>query len=96
MGWVPPQPTHYLWFLLLAAVGALAQICLTKAVVHAELSALQPFEFLALIWAAVLGFILFAEVPEIPVFEGGALIVLAASYIVHRETMHQKAPSELP
>ncbi len=94
--WVPPQPTHYLWFLLLAAVGALAQICLTKAVVHAELSALQPFEFLALIWAAVLGFILFAEVPEIPVFVGGALIVLAASYIVHRETMHQKAPSELP
>jgi len=85
--WVAPEPIHYVWFVLLAIVGALAQICLTKAVAHADLSVLQPFEFLALIWAAVLGFVLFAEIPGVPVFVGGALIVLAASYIVHRESI---------
>lgn len=88
--WKAPQPHHYVSFVLLASVGAIAQICLTKAVAAAELSVLQPFEFLALVWATGLGFVLFAEIPSIPVFAGGAVIVLAASYIVHREGLARR------
>jgi drug/metabolite transporter (DMT)-like permease len=85
MVWKTPTLVHLGWFLALGVVGTLAHFTMTRAVLHAELTALQPFEFVALIWAALFGFFLYAEVPTMHVFVGGAIIVGAATYIAHRE-----------
>jgi S-adenosylmethionine uptake transporter len=50
------------------------------------LTAVQPFEFSALIWASVFGFVLFAEVPSIWVFAGGAVIIVGATLIARFES----------
>ena len=79
--WPPPTPTHLGWFVVLALLGAVAQWCLTEAVSRAELTALQPFEFVALVWAAAIGFFVFNETPAAHVVLGGAVIVRAATYV---------------
>jgi drug/metabolite transporter (DMT)-like permease len=84
--WVTPSLQHFGWFVMLALVGAAAHYTLTKALATAELTAVQPFEFSALIWASVFGFVLFAEVPSIWVFAGGAVIIVGATLIARFES----------
>ena len=88
--WQPPSAEHYLWFIALGVVGGAAHFCMTRAVHCADLTVLQPFEFTALIWAAVLGLLLYAEIPAIELFAGGAIIIAAASYIAHREAIRAR------
>lgn len=83
--WQPLDPIHYAWFVALAAMGALAHFTRTKALATAELTILQPFEFIALIWAAALGFLLFDELPSAWVLAGGGVIILAATLIVRSQ-----------
>jgi drug/metabolite transporter (DMT)-like permease len=83
--WEAPTPTHYGWFVALAAMGALAHFTRTSALAAAELTVLQPIEFIALIWAALYGYFLFNEVPGIWVFVGGGVIILAATLIVRTQ-----------
>jgi drug/metabolite transporter (DMT)-like permease len=88
--WQPLQDIHYAWFVALALVGALGHFARTKALATAELTVLQPFEFIALIWAAVMGYLLFDEIPGAWVFAGGGVIILAATLIVRS---HRPAPT---
>ena len=90
MVWQAPSPGQYLWFAALGVVGGLAHWCLTRAVRLADLTALQPFEFTALIWAAGLGYVLYAEIPTTQLFVGGAIIIASASYIAHREAIKSR------
>jgi drug/metabolite transporter (DMT)-like permease len=50
-----------------------------------ELTVLQPFSFLQLVWATLLGFYAFSEVPDIWTLSGGAIIIASVTYIAHRE-----------
>ena len=84
--WRTPTLAHLGWFVVMAAVGAIAHYSLTRAIELADFTALQPFEFVQLGWAALLGFAFFAEVPANHVLLGGAVIVAATSWMVHHET----------
>jgi len=84
--WRWPSAEHYGWFVALAAVGALAHLTMTKAIAAADLTSLQPFEFVTLLWAALLGFALFAEVPSLWVFVGGAVIIAGATILARDES----------
>ena len=83
--WRTPTLAHLGWFVVMAAVGAIAHYSLTRAIELADFTALQPFEFVQLGWAALLGFAFFAEVPANHVLLGGAVIVAATSWMVHHE-----------
>ena len=83
--WRTPTLAHFGWFVALAVVGAAAHYTLTRAIEHADLTALQPFEFVQLAWAALLGYAVFAEVPANHVLVGGAVIIAATSFMVHHE-----------
>ncbi|MCY4452347.1 MAG: DMT family transporter [Immundisolibacterales bacterium] len=83
--WRTPTLAHLGWFVVMAAVGAVAHYALTRAIEHADFTALQPFEFVQLGWAALLGFAFFAEIPGNHVLLGGAIIVAATSWMVHHE-----------
>ncbi|MBT5049364.1 MAG: DMT family transporter, partial [Rhodospirillaceae bacterium] len=53
----------------------------------------EPITFTRLIWAAVLGYMIFAEFPDYWTWIGGAMIVAATSYVSHREARAKKAKS---
>jgi len=56
-----------------------------------EVSAVAPFKYLGLVWAALSGFVFFGEVPDIWTAVGAALIIGGGLYIINRERAHRRA-----
>lgn len=96
--WQTPSLAALLWLLLIGILGTLAQIALAQSLKEAEPGAVMPFDFLKLIWVAILGYLLFAELPDAFIWLGGAIIVLSTSYIAYRESRLRKrrAPQDPP
>ena len=91
--WRTPTLEHLGWFVVMAVVGAVAHYSLTRAIEHADFTALQPFEFVQLGWAAILGFVFFAEIPANHVLLGGGVVVAATTWMVHHESRRaRRAP----
>jgi len=75
--------------LLLATAGILvgvAQYLVIHAFYIAEASLIIPYKYLSLIWATVLGFVMWGDVPDSHVMMGATLVVGSGLYIIHRET----------
>jgi drug/metabolite transporter (DMT)-like permease len=84
--WNMPQPTDYLWFVALGLFATIGQIAMARAFASADVSAVLPFDFSRLIFAAILGYLFFAESPDIWTWLGAAIIFSAALYTAHRES----------
>ena len=92
--WTPPDGQQWL---LLAGVGGLgiaSQAMIIRAYRSGEASFVAPFDYLKLILAGLIGFLVFGEVPGLWTLLGAAVIVGAALYIAHREATRAavKAP----
>lgn len=75
-----------------AFFGVIAQFCLTKAYAIASPSLIAPFEYTALIWSVILGYLIWGDFPDIYAITGAGLIVASGLYIIHREkTLSQKS-----
>lgn len=83
--WEWPSPRAWGWLLLIGLVGMSAQMLLSTALKMAEPTAVMPFDFLKLVWSALLAFWLFAEIPDRYTLIGAALIFTASLYIAARE-----------
>ncbi|NBP94669.1 MAG: DMT family transporter, partial [Gammaproteobacteria bacterium] len=59
----------------------------------AEVSAVQPFTFLQLVWATLFGLILFDERPDFWIWCGGAVIVGAATWMARKEVRSLRSKS---
>ncbi len=71
----------------IAFFGVIAQFCLTKAYAIATPSLIAPFEYSALIFSAILGYLLWGDIPGIYAIVGAGLIVFSGLYIIHREAV---------
>ena len=82
--WRAPEGSA--WLLLLAAGGlaSLGHFIMIKAFEAAEASTLQPFNYSLLLWAALLGFVLFGETPDLATAIGAGLIVASGLYAFRR------------
>lgn len=83
--WRPPSLEEVAWLGLTAAFATAGHYTITRAFEAAPITVTQPITFLQLVWAAVLGMILFAEPLDPFVFLGGAVVVASVTYISHRE-----------
>jgi len=54
-----------------------------------EVTFVSPFRYTALLWAMVMGFVFFKEIPKLTTLFGGALIILAGIYIFYK-SKHNK------
>jgi len=81
-------PTLAEWGLLTGAgiVGSSAHYCMTRAFHITDVSAVQPVRFLDLVWASILGFIVFAHMPTVHALAGGSIICAATLWIARYET----------
>ena len=93
--WRTPTLEELLWLTAVAACATAGHYTLTRAMRLAELTMLQPFMFLQLVWASLLGLVAFGEVPDVWTWVGGAVIVAAATYIAHREALARRAPANV-
>ena len=83
--WQPPDMTEWLLLIAIGVLGTLSWLSATRALALVDVSAAAPFEFLRLPFAALIAFLLFAEVPKLSTWLGGAVIFAAAIYIARRE-----------
>lgn len=79
-------------FLALGALAASGMYFLARAYANAEAQVLAPLEYTALIWAALIGFFFFSEVPRMEVWIGGAVIVAACLWGAHKEKLPLMTP----
>jgi drug/metabolite transporter (DMT)-like permease len=83
--WQTPHGTAWLVMILIGVSGTLAQILLAESLKTAETTIVLPFDFLKVVWASMLGFMLFAEVPTLYTWIGAAIIFTSSFYVAYRE-----------
>ncbi len=71
---------------LIGLMGTIGHLCMAQAFREAEASAILPIDFVRLLWASVVGYILFSEVPGVWTWVGGGMIFAAATYVAIRES----------
>ena len=83
--WDPVSKSDWSIMLLLSASGVVGHYLLIKCYEIAEASAVQPFAYLQLIWASMIGIIIFGEQITTNVLIGACIIVGAGLFTLWRE-----------
>ena len=83
--WQTPTASQLLMLLGIGALGSCGHLCLVHAYRLADVGLVEPLVFFRLVWAALLGFLIFAEIPDAWVWIGGLLIVAATTWLARRE-----------
>ena len=83
--WSTPTALQWLEFLLAGILGSLGQYCLTRGFRAADISATQSLRFLDLIWASLMGWLVFSDVPSQTTLLGALVILASTIWIARRE-----------
>ncbi|HAE00013.1 MAG TPA: EamA/RhaT family transporter [Rhodospirillaceae bacterium] len=83
--WIEPTPQAWRLLALLSLTGAVGHLLLIKALECAPASILQPFNFTLLVWATLMGYIVFNNLPDMWTLIGGAVVVASGLYTIYRE-----------
>ena len=89
--WQWPDGRQLLWLAAMGIVGTLSTFAFTQALKEVETNVISPIFFLQLIWAAAIGYVFFAEVPNVFTWAGGAMIFSSVTYMAYRESRARKA-----
>jgi len=84
--WKTPSPMQWLLLMWLGMLGAVGHFFMIKAFEKAPASLLAPFSYASLIWATLLGFFLFGDLPDAWTIFGAAIIISSGLYLVRRES----------
>ena len=66
-------------------LGGLGHYALIRAYERSETSLVAPFAYTEIIWATLLGFMVFGDFPDIYTFFGTVIIITSGVYILQRE-----------
>ena len=83
--WSAPTSWQWLGFAMAGVLGSLGQYCLTRGFRSADISATQSLRFLDLIWASVMGWLVFSDVPSQTTLLGALVILASTIWIARRE-----------
>lgn len=90
-------PGWGLW--AIAGSGALAMVTflmITFAFSKVEASLLAPFQYLEIVGATAVGYLVFAELPDAMTFLGTAIILASGVYVFHRERVRDVGEATAP
>jgi drug/metabolite transporter (DMT)-like permease len=83
--WVSPSLEQWLILVWLGFLGVVGHYFMIKAFELAPVSLLAPFDYTALIWATLLGFVLFGDLPDAWTIMGAIIIISSGLYLIKRE-----------
>ena len=90
---VMPTGMDAMWLLLNGAGNGVAQYWWTRAIHMAPTAAVVPFNYLSLVWAAILGFAIWGDVPTIGLVAGSAIVVGSGLFLLWNETRKAAVPA---
>jgi drug/metabolite transporter (DMT)-like permease len=89
--WVTPTLAQLGWLFLVACFATAGHLTMTMAFAAAPLTVTQPVTFLQLVWAVLLGWLVFEEAIDSWVVVGGLIIMASVSFITWREAVARRA-----
>ena len=84
--WVWPEPEHWPIFLATGLLGGSGILLMSFAYKSAPVGLLAPFDYTALLWATLWGWVFWADLPDAWTVAGAGVIAASGLYIIHRET----------
>ena len=84
--WQPLATFEWGLLAVLVVVSYFGQRCNIFAFKHGEASLLASLDYLRLLWAALLGYLVFGHFPGLPTWAGASIVISAAIFVIYRET----------
>jgi len=85
LGWKPVDAQAALWIVAAGVFNGTAHFCMIEALRSGEASLLAPIRYTALLWAALFGFLIWGEVPDVWLWAGAAVVVASSLYMIRHE-----------
>ncbi len=92
--WVTPTWEEIAWMVLLGWLGTIIQRAFNRSMAAADATVALPFNFSRLIWAAMFGWVFFAEFPDIWTWIGGTVIFASSLWLTRVTAARKKAAQE--
>ncbi len=83
--WQAPTPAQLGLMAACGVLGGLGQFCIYEAARHAPASVMATVEYTSLVWAFVLGWVIWGDIPRLAVWAGAGLIVAAGGLLLVTE-----------
>lgn len=90
-GWTIPDVTTLAMLVATGLVGGTGQLFLTEALRRAPVAVVAPFDYTQLVWASIIGFVFWEELPRPVTVLGAAVVAASGVYILFRETRKFRA-----
>ena len=89
--WKPMSFEHVMVLLALSAIAMLGHTLMTTAFTRAPISVIAPFEYSALLWTTIFGFVIWGDFPANQIWIGAGIIIVCGIYMIHRERVAKKS-----
>jgi len=94
--WVTPSLRDFLLLSLFGVVSIAALACVNRSLKLAPASVVVPYQYTMIVWAVVLGNVVFGDAPDLFTLAGAAIIIAAGLYIFWREQVRGRQKSTSP
>jgi len=85
--WKSPDLWGWLFMIACGGLGGLSHFLLIMALERAPASMLQPITYTQLLWATIIGYVVFGTFPDTWTIVGAGVVVASGLYVVYRERM---------
>jgi drug/metabolite transporter (DMT)-like permease len=83
--WKTPDATGLMLLLTISVIGLIGHTLLIKALALAPASVLQPLNYTMIVWAVLLGYVFYDDLPDLPTIVGALIVAAGGLYTFHRE-----------
>lgn len=83
--WKHPTTEESGWLIVISFTAIIGHICLMKALELVPATILQPFNYFVLVWAILIGYVVYGEVLDPVALSGAAVVVGSGVFIARRE-----------
>jgi drug/metabolite transporter (DMT)-like permease len=90
IGWVTPSFRDLMLLSLFGVISIVALACVNRSLKLAPASVVVPYQYTMIVWAIILGYGVFGDVPDLATLAGATIIITAGLYIFWREGVQAK------
>ena len=90
--WSPPEGGHLFLWCMMGILSAGGGYLMTQGYRVANAALIAPFEYVAILFSLLWGFLFYGEIPDTTTFLGIALIIGGGLYVIHREMVVRRRP----